>query len=272
MWVKLDDGICENKKILAIGPNAFAVYVAGLVYCGKNLTDGFIPEIRLRSLLDQTKITVARRILVERRLWEEVPGGIQVHDYLDYNPSKAQVQARRRATDVRVTRLRERQPEEPRMADDNVTPLQEIGERECNAVSRPDPTRPVKTKKHISSFELEIEPLPGLTASDEKKPLPKGWKELVEHYLKKSGKSEYQLKGKVGQKRRAILIEAFKEAPLEDLIAAVDIFYSHPRFSFNREQGFHDLCNYILKGPRKTVHERLEEILGVAGYELEGKA
>ena len=31
------------------------------------------------------------RLLVEAGLWEEVPGGYRVHDYLDYQPSKDEV-------------------------------------------------------------------------------------------------------------------------------------------------------------------------------------
>ena len=35
-------------------------------------------------------------LLVDSGLWEEVPGGYRVHDYLDYNPSRDKVLAERK--------------------------------------------------------------------------------------------------------------------------------------------------------------------------------
>jgi hypothetical protein len=52
-------------------------------------------------LLPGVHVRVAKnaiRRLVAVGLWHEIPGGYEVHDFLDYNPSRAEVLARREAT------------------------------------------------------------------------------------------------------------------------------------------------------------------------------
>lgn len=119
-WVKLDDGILDNDKIAQVGALGFAVHVAGIVHCGRNLTDGFISYGAARRLLDfefvqgeeeqiwEVALTsgasaldgdkVIPRViewLTYSMLWDRVFSGYQVHDYLKYNPSREEVLAER---------------------------------------------------------------------------------------------------------------------------------------------------------------------------------
>jgi hypothetical protein len=104
-WVKLDDGFADHPKVAQAGPLAGWLYVKALVYCGRYLTDGFIPRAVALGLVDwdtwgvQTDKPVLNaklaRALVELGLWEEEAGGYRVHDYLDCNPSADEVRARR---------------------------------------------------------------------------------------------------------------------------------------------------------------------------------
>ena len=135
-WVKIDDHFDEHPKIAQAGPLAVAVWLAGLAYCNRNLTDGFIPWSKAQGLVSwqflgaesddprgRKRYTVALTCghvgedvetpfvvdcLLDAGLWEEVDGGYLVHDYLDYQPSKEQVLAERHATKDRVSRWRER--------------------------------------------------------------------------------------------------------------------------------------------------------------------
>lgn len=117
MWIKLDDGFATHPKILAAGPIALAVQIRALCYSGRYLTDGFIPDGVASSLftgmeriglevagvreadgkqlvgmgMDADEIDWAAH-MVEHGLWEMVQGGYLIHDYLDYNLSKKQVQ------------------------------------------------------------------------------------------------------------------------------------------------------------------------------------
>jgi hypothetical protein len=68
----------------------FHVWVWGLSYCQSHLTDGAIVAAALPK--------AARRAadeLVERGLWEAMVDGWKVHDYLDWNDSRALVTDRR---------------------------------------------------------------------------------------------------------------------------------------------------------------------------------
>ena len=50
-WVKIDDHFDEHPKIAQAGPLAVAVWLAGLAYCNRNLTDGFIPWSKAQGLV-----------------------------------------------------------------------------------------------------------------------------------------------------------------------------------------------------------------------------
>jgi hypothetical protein len=104
MWVKLDDKFPRHPKVLQAGPLAAWLYVCGLVYCGQFLTDGVVPKAVVPTLADFGSVPGAPSIaeLVEQLLsvglWERVPGGYRIHDYLDYNPSREAVRCRSVAT------------------------------------------------------------------------------------------------------------------------------------------------------------------------------
>lgn len=99
-WVKLDDGFFLNPKIVAAGRDARDMYLAGLTYSAGQLTDGFLGEGVIPLVAAMAGVSDARELverLVELKLWEAIPGGYQIHDYHDYNPSAAKVRALRKA-------------------------------------------------------------------------------------------------------------------------------------------------------------------------------
>lgn len=120
-WAKLDDAILDNPKILSVGPIGFALHIAAICYCARNLTDGFVPLARAATLLDLSGVQIdcANPIalpvhgqrqsmagdvispdavidaLLGAELWHGCDGGYRINDYLEYNPSKADVLAER---------------------------------------------------------------------------------------------------------------------------------------------------------------------------------
>lgn len=116
-WVRIDDHFDEHPKLAAVGPLAWGVWLAGIAYCNRNLTDGFIPRSKAHSFttfetVDEENLvwTLGRSsghsgfdidsewvigLLLGQGLWEIVPGGYRVHDYEDFQPTKAQVLADR---------------------------------------------------------------------------------------------------------------------------------------------------------------------------------
>lgn len=140
-WVKIDDQFADHPKAAEAGPLGIAMQVAALCYCNRHLTDGFISNAVAARLLDFTGIAripdgihaesndvhtesaqvhtryseesapIWRSVctdLVRAGMWEPADGGWIIHDYLEYNPARQDVLARR-AADL----ARKRKDEQP---------------------------------------------------------------------------------------------------------------------------------------------------------------
>lgn len=109
-WVRLDDEFTDHPKVAVVGVFGVALQVAALCYANRHLTDGFVPLQVIRRLLDFDGVgenngtgwkevdawEVAER-LVMAGIWTVEPKGFRIHNYLSYQPSKADVQAERLA-------------------------------------------------------------------------------------------------------------------------------------------------------------------------------
>lgn len=117
-WVSIDDQFHDHPKAEQVGPLGRDLYVAGLEYANRNLTDGFVPKAtagRLVSFYDIPGINVTVdpydvvKLLLEVGLWDAVDGGFEIHDYLEYQPSADEVSHRRNLKRERQQRWREKQ-------------------------------------------------------------------------------------------------------------------------------------------------------------------
>ena len=93
-WARLDDAFSDHPKIIGLTDKAFRVHVTSILYCSRLLTDGVLPkgaEVRMGATVKVVKE------LVTAGLWDEIPGGWTVHDYLDYNPPADEVLKSRKA-------------------------------------------------------------------------------------------------------------------------------------------------------------------------------
>ena len=137
-WFKGDDKYHSNPKTLKTSFAARGLWVTSLSWAAANLTDGFVSVEYVRTLGDHKTIGRLAKELVKLGWWTPVwedsrpngqetagdppPNGGQtagemdhdaskiigwmIHDYLDYNPSKQAVMARREASKRRVMRHR----------------------------------------------------------------------------------------------------------------------------------------------------------------------
>lgn len=98
--IALDDNIEDHPKFVSLSDAAFALWVRCIGYCRRNLTDGYVPEQAARARIRSGK---PEKVIAElcsppaglpngNPLWLKVLGGYQVHDYLEWNPSKEQVE------------------------------------------------------------------------------------------------------------------------------------------------------------------------------------
>ncbi|WP_167131947.1 hypothetical protein [Paramicrobacterium chengjingii] len=106
-WVRVDAALARNHKTLALlgqkgGDRALNTYVFGLGHSAEQGTDGFIPTAAL-GLIHGTPKTA--EMLIEVGLWNPIPGGWNINDYAEYQPSDEESQKRadkaRRAAEVR---------------------------------------------------------------------------------------------------------------------------------------------------------------------------
>ena len=138
-WVRISDDFYDNDKITEVGPLGMALYVAAMGFCNRNLTDGYFKKSKARLLLDFDGIgitTVTGELfaagvdgddaaalvigwMVAADLWHESghacdecharddggepgPREYLIHDYLKFQLSKAEIEAKAEATRKRV--------------------------------------------------------------------------------------------------------------------------------------------------------------------------
>ncbi|MEE9584754.1 MAG: hypothetical protein V3W51_04655 [Candidatus Brocadiales bacterium] len=94
-WIKLEDSFPDHPKVVEVGPLAAWLYICGLCYCNRYLTDGLIPTTILDRLSGveniDTKASYLAELLVKHGLWEEEGNSYRVHNYLLYQSSKEEV-------------------------------------------------------------------------------------------------------------------------------------------------------------------------------------
>lgn len=108
-WARFDDKTHDHPKILAAGPLATHLWERAICYCAKHLTDGHIPKRAVRLLVNweddaddfngqpPDNYALIGRLVKVGLFDEHHNDGWLVHDYLDYNPSKAASDALRKA-------------------------------------------------------------------------------------------------------------------------------------------------------------------------------
>ena len=94
-WAKVDDTLHSHPKAMQAGLPALGLHLLAMSYSAGYLTDGFVPDGWVEREQGRTKGLPDR--LVEAGMWHRIEGGYIIHDWLDYNPSKAEVNARREA-------------------------------------------------------------------------------------------------------------------------------------------------------------------------------
>jgi hypothetical protein len=132
-WFKVDDSFWSHPKCLATTPTALALWVRAGSWCAQQLTDGFVPATVLPMLQAKPKDAAS---LVKAGLWVTDEGGWRFHDWHAYQPTREQVNDRRKKTAERVRSWRDKR--DGNGVTDGVT----------NAVSNPAPvpSRPVPLK------------------------------------------------------------------------------------------------------------------------------
>ncbi|MCK9249991.1 MAG: hypothetical protein M0P31_13590 [Solirubrobacteraceae bacterium] len=102
-WAKIDDQLHGDRKVRRLWhtePAALGLWTLALSHCANQETDGHIDDLWvLERVPDDEMRERLVTALVSVGLWDERDGsdGWWIHDYLDYNPSRAELVAKRRA-------------------------------------------------------------------------------------------------------------------------------------------------------------------------------
>jgi len=103
VWAKLDDKFPRHPKVRQCSVEARWLFIVGVCHAAEYLTDGFLRSsdvVGLTAELRRPKVAIQQ--LVKVGLWEKRRGGYTIHDFLQYNPSRRQVETERTATRQRV--------------------------------------------------------------------------------------------------------------------------------------------------------------------------
>ena len=105
MWFKVDDAFWSHPKVIQAGNAAVGFWLRCGSYSAQHLTDGFIPIGIARHL---GSAGLARR-LVDVGLWtvSDEPCGYLMHDWADYQPTRATWLMRRESNAERQRSWRE---------------------------------------------------------------------------------------------------------------------------------------------------------------------
>lgn len=171
VWARFDDMFPWSRKVRRLSDAAFRLHVTGIVACARDLTDGVVKPDDLDEFPSMRGIEKRLAELIAAGQWHPGGHGCQgcaqppigawiIHDYLDYNPSKADVETERAAARERQRRRRMGRagvPAEPspvtRDTDAAPAPVTRDSRvthadvtRESQTPTRPDPSRPVHTR------------------------------------------------------------------------------------------------------------------------------
>jgi hypothetical protein len=170
-WVRFDDGFPNHRKVEPLSDGAFRLHSTAIFWSSRQLTDGCIPKRDLTFAAPRTMKRPQKYVseLVEAGLWEDTGEAWQLHDYLDYQPSKEQVIADRAKAAERQKRWRERHG---KTRDDSVSNGGSNGVTNGGsnaAPTRPDPSRP---ELHTDQDDSAAPPPPEKSKKATRIPIP----------------------------------------------------------------------------------------------------
>lgn len=133
-WIRIDDNFPDHPKIIGLSNHAFRTHIQGLCYCGRFLTDGFIPFAAINSMINEPENKPTDE-LESAGLWVRDDKGFHILNYQEYQSTKAEVE-------VIKTRNRERTQKwrEKNRGNADVTPLVQISNTDVTGPHTHTPT------------------------------------------------------------------------------------------------------------------------------------
>lgn len=98
-WAKLDDNFHSHPKIREAfrrDPASIGLHAMAISWTSAYEADGRVPTWFIEGVIaDESQRHSALDALVSEGLWKRNGEGFVIHDYLDFNPSRAELRAKR---------------------------------------------------------------------------------------------------------------------------------------------------------------------------------
>lgn len=109
-WLKTDDAYYDHAKIAALGSHEYRLHHGAQLLAARMESDGRVTKWQVEGLRRRGMPPVAKltKALVDAGLWHCEGDEFVIHDFLDYNPSRAEIEARRAADAERKAEWRAR--------------------------------------------------------------------------------------------------------------------------------------------------------------------
>lgn len=178
-WAKLCDSALTHPKLWGLPDDAFAFWIRAILYASAHLTDGLLDDRAMRFLRPKKRVL---EVLFREQLLDKKPDGtIEIHDFLDYNPTRKQVLAERERARERVKRHKNLSVENdseqgsnfgrnspeahPEVHPETHPEVRENFGRTSPSPTRPDPSRPVPAHPDLSPLKENSPPRPPVASS-----------------------------------------------------------------------------------------------------------
>lgn len=87
-YLNLDDNYADHTKVDNLSDAAFRLHTAALCHCAKQLTDGFVDDLKVERLVPRFKRPSLAE-LEKSGMWIRGDGGWWIHDYLQWNKPRS---------------------------------------------------------------------------------------------------------------------------------------------------------------------------------------
>ena len=160
-WVRIDDNFADHPKVIGLSDSAFRLFITGLCYANRQLTDGLIPYQMVNAWVGDNSEKPSDE-LEDQNLWERADKGFTIRSYDEYQPLREKVEEKRDQARERLKRYRDSK------------------KRDGNANETPPPTQPNPTQPNpnidikdnyslavVDEQELELTPPPRVKTAKE---------------------------------------------------------------------------------------------------------
>lgn len=119
MWVKIDDQMPNDPEIDELSDGAFRLYISALCYSQAELTDGYVPDSRMRRLTPNYRPSHLKELTApsdnpEGPIMLPVDDGYSIRNFAKYNKTRAYWLRKRKDDAKRLAEWRARKEAEER--------------------------------------------------------------------------------------------------------------------------------------------------------------